>query len=94
VFIFIYRAAFAWFLVEPGWCKVAVPGMAKEEAQAVAIFAQFLAQNSSEGVSNGEGSVQSKRSSKSSSLPSPRSIAESQVTTFSQSPVRSPLQVC
>lgn len=55
-------------------------GMAKEEAQAVAIFAQFLAQDSFEGVSNGEGSVHSKRSSKRASPPVPRSTSESQVT--------------
>lgn len=77
--------------MEPGWCKVAVQGMAKEEAQSVAIFAQFLAQNSSEGVNNGEGSVQSKRSSKSASLPSPRSTEESQVTTCSKILIRFPL---
>ncbi|KAG0561044.1 hypothetical protein KC19_9G032800 [Ceratodon purpureus] len=75
----IHRAAFAWFSVEPGWYKMGVPGMAKEEAQAVAIFAHYLAQDSPVSVCNGEGSSHSKRSSRSGSQTLPRSTSQPQV---------------
>lgn len=75
----IYRAAFAWFSVEPGWYKMTIPGMAKEEAQAVAIFSQYLAQDSPLSVYNGEGSSRSKRSSRSGSQTLPRSTSQPQV---------------
>jgi phosphatidylinositol 4-kinase len=76
----IYRAAFAWFSVEPGWCKVPVQGVAKDEAEAVAYFAQYFAQINSDIVNTEEGSVRSKhRSSKGASSSPPRSVPEAQV---------------
>lgn len=73
----VYRAAFGWFSVEPGWYQIPIEGMAKEEAQAVAIFAQFLAQDSFEGVCNSE---VLRRSSRNGSLSSPRSPTQTQVS--------------
>jgi hypothetical protein len=81
----VHRAAFAWFSVEPGWYKMTIPGMAKEEAQAVAIFSQYLAQDSPLSVYNGEGSSRSKRSSRSGSQTLPRSTSLPQVINYSQS---------
>lgn len=74
----VHRAAFGWFSVEPGWYQIPIEGMAKEEAQAVAIFAQFLAQDSFEGVCNSE---VLRRSSRNGSLSSPRSPTQTQVIT-------------
>ena len=74
-----------------------VQGMAKEEAQAVAIFAQFLAQDTPVTVRNGEGSLPPKRSSRngsrsrsvswssrSGSETLPRGTSQPQVTNCSQ----------
>ncbi len=36
------RAAFSWFIVEPGWFESKIDGMAQAEAQAVALFTQML----------------------------------------------------
>ncbi|CAM6044662.1 unnamed protein product [Sphagnum compactum] len=38
----VYRAAFSWFSVEPGWFESKIDGMAQAEAQAVALFTQML----------------------------------------------------
>ncbi|KAH9576425.1 hypothetical protein CY35_01G160200 [Sphagnum magellanicum] len=38
----VYRAAFSWFIVEPGWFESKIDGMAQAEAQAVALFTQML----------------------------------------------------
>jgi phosphatidylinositol 4-kinase len=38
----VYRAAFSWFIVEPGWFDSKIDGMAQAEAQAVALFTQML----------------------------------------------------
>lgn len=94
VYYCVYRAAFAWFSVEPGWCKVPVQGVAKDEAEAVACFAQYFAQINSDIVNTEEGSVRSKyRSSKGASSSPPRSVPEAQVVSCYRSLVSSPLQV-
>lgn len=80
----VHRAAFSWFSVEPGWYEMKVQGMAEEEAQAVATVAQFLAQDCSVSVCNGEGSSsrRSRRPSRNASQPEP-STTQPQVTSCS-----------
>lgn len=50
----IFRAALAWFSVDPGWYDSNLEGFSQVEAQAVAIFAQQLGLERSEAISVGE----------------------------------------